>query len=74
MDVVRWLNRLEARCGPVLAWGVAVALVVAVLPVFLAGRLLMESCCATAARVAALDGALPGQAAPEPSGVGGNAP
>jgi hypothetical protein len=26
------------------AWGVAVALVVAVLSVFLAGRLLMESC------------------------------
>jgi hypothetical protein len=37
--VVRWLDRLEGRCGPVPAWGRAVALVAAGLTMLLAWRL-----------------------------------
>jgi hypothetical protein len=44
MDVVvRWLDRLEGRCGPVPAWGLAVALVVTGLPAVLVWRLMVES-------------------------------
>jgi hypothetical protein len=32
MNALTWFDRLEARCGPTLAWGAAVAAVVALLP------------------------------------------
>jgi hypothetical protein len=32
MIIARWLDRLEIWCGPVLPWGVAVAIVAVALP------------------------------------------
>jgi hypothetical protein len=40
IDPENWLDRLENGCGPVLAWGVAVAAVVTVLPMVLLWELL----------------------------------
>jgi hypothetical protein len=42
MDVIPWLDRLEARRGPVLSWAVAVTLVAVALPPVLLWRAVRE--------------------------------